>query len=72
MLVEAYVLGLKPGEFWLTTPREFACMQRGFQKVQEMQMQQIAWHAANIMNASGNLKHPVGVDELLGKKKGGK
>jgi hypothetical protein len=28
-----------------------------------------AWHAANVMNASGNLKRPVSVEKLLGKKK---
>jgi hypothetical protein len=34
----------------------------------ELDYERTAWLAANIMNASGNLKRPVTVDRLLGKK----
>lgn len=34
----------------------------------ELDFERTAWLAANIMNASGNLKHPVTVERLLGKK----
>jgi hypothetical protein len=38
---------------------------------QEVRQHLLAWHAANIMNASGNLKRPVTAEKLLGKKRTG-
>lgn len=35
-----------------------------------MDYERTAWLAANIMNASGNMKKPVSADDLLGRKKG--
>lgn len=65
-------LGLKPGEFWELTPREFRLMADGFAEEEKRRFENLhhllAWHAANVMNASGNLKRPVSVEKLLGKK----
>jgi hypothetical protein len=73
MIKTAFTLGIKPDEFWSMIPREFfllvesynAEMEREFEVYQHL----LAWHAANIMNASGNLKRSVTVDKLLGKNK---
>lgn len=35
----------------------------------EMEYEKTAWLSSNIMNASGNLKKPIDVDMLLGRKK---
>lgn len=69
MIKAAFVIGFKPSEFWALTPREFAACNEGYQVRQSNQMRMLAWHAANVMNASGNLRHPVGVEELLGEKR---
>jgi hypothetical protein len=73
MIKTAFTLGIKPDEFWSMIPREFfllvesynAEVEREFEVYQHL----LAWHAANIMNASGNLKRSVTVDKLLGKNK---
>lgn len=66
-------LGLLPNEFWELTPSEFHLMLEGRVEDEERFWENLqylaAWHAANIMNASGNLKKRIkNPEELLGKK----
>lgn len=66
-------LGMKPNEFWELIPSEFLLMVDAFNEAEERKWDNyqhiLAWHAANIMNAAGNLKRPVSIDQLLNKKK---
>lgn len=64
---------MKPDEFWNLIPSEFLLLVDSHNEAEEKKwesyQQILAWHAANIMNASGNLKRPVSVEKLIGKKK---
>jgi Phage tail assembly chaperone protein, TAC len=73
MIKTAFTLGIKPDEFWSMIPREFFLLVEAYNEEVEREFEVyqhlLAWHAANIMNASGNLKRSVTVDKLLGKNK---
>lgn len=65
-----------PDEFWKLTPSEFNLMLEGKLEDEERYWENLryltAWHAANIMNACGNLKKKIkNPEELLGKKNKG-
>ena len=49
--------------------REINDLAEGYEYAQDLEMQKLAWHAANIMNASGHLKRKVTPKKLLGKEK---
>lgn len=62
-----------PEQFWGLTPVQFFLMVKAHgeeeaRRIEALQML-LAWHAANVMNASGNLKRPISVEKLLGKQK---
>jgi hypothetical protein len=63
-------LGLKPSEFWSLTLVEYNELVDAFVYEQKRKFEEthhlLAWHAANVMNASGNLKKPVTVEKLIG------
>ncbi|SMO48815.1 hypothetical protein [Melghirimyces algeriensis] len=50
----------------MLTPRELNEMAEGHQRRQELEMEKLAWHAANLMNI--HLKKKVSVNKLLGRK----
>lgn len=57
-------VGLSPPQFWDLTFREFVLYVEGRTRVWERHREQVAWHAANLMNAWG-VKPKVTVDRLL-------
>ncbi|WP_264672930.1 phage tail assembly chaperone [Heliophilum fasciatum] len=64
-------LRITPDEFWNLTLDELLTMLEAVhekeRELQEAEYNRTAWLAANLMNASGNLKRPVTPDLLLGK-----
>lgn len=66
-------LRLKPSEFWELTLVEVQELIEAVTKEEvrfwEMEYEKTAWLASNLMNVSGNLKKPMDVDTLLGRKK---
>lgn len=60
---------MKPEEFWGLTPAEIGEMADGYEEKMNMQMQMLAWHAANLMNIHLERRNMVTVDKLLGKEK---
>lgn len=59
------LLRLRPWEIGRCTPAELAAMLEAAQEQEERTVELLAWHCANLMNASGNLKQPVTVASLL-------
>src|SRR5690606_37796103 len=62
-------LHLSIDEFWSLTPAEIYDLVEGYQLREEIQMQKIAWHAANLMNIHLPRRKQVTVKKLLGKEK---
>lgn len=64
---------LKPSEFWVLTPVEFSLLVEARSEKDNQNWdvfhQFLAWHASNVMNASGNLKKQITPEKLLSKKK---
>ena len=66
MTLAAYgLLELRPWEIGRCTPAELLAMLEAVQEREDARVELIAWHCANLMNASGNLKQPVSVASLL-------
>lgn len=59
------LLALRPWEVGRCTPAELVAMLEAAREREDERVELIAWHCANLMNASGNLKQPVSVASLL-------
>lgn len=59
------LLGLLPWEIGRCTTAELAAMLEAAMDRQDEMVELLAWHCANLMNASGNLKQPMTVVRLL-------
>ena len=60
------LLGLLPWEFDRLTPQELTRLSRWAQWREDRQWELAAWMCANLMNASGNMKHAKQPSDLLG------
>lgn len=73
MAVVAAEVGLLPDQWWEMTPREFELHVKGFRNRMERELERLAWHAANIINAipyfGKGRKKAVTIDQLLGRKR---
>jgi len=58
-------LRLRPWEVGRCTPAELTAMLEAARDQEDQTVELLAWHCANLMNASGNLKQPVSVAQLL-------
>jgi len=47
------------------TPREWQDLVQGFGDKKRVELRNVAWAVANLMNASGNMKKAVTVESLL-------
>lgn len=68
-MVTAASVGVKPDEFWEMTLREFDCVMQGQAKRVRINLEMMAWHAANIMNCWTKAGSKVSVRKLLGDEK---
>jgi hypothetical protein len=66
MLQGAQFLGISTAEFWRMTPFEFQLRVEAAGKARESDRRFSAAMTANLINAAGRLKHPIGVDDLIG------
>lgn len=60
---------MSPDQFWSLTPTEIYELADGYNQRQEMELQKLAWHAANVMNVHLPKRRQVTVKKLLGKEK---
>lgn len=47
-------------------PIDFDAYLEAQKTIERKQMQLLAWHAANIMNGTGNFKPPLQIEDLIG------
>jgi len=64
------VLDLSPSEFATLTFEEFGQLVTGYQKRFELTREREAHWVAALMNATGNFKKPITVDQLIGRRPG--
>lgn len=52
-------------EFWRSSPAEMAELMAGYEFRLKMTQRLLAWHAANVMNASGFMKRAITMKDLM-------
>jgi hypothetical protein len=62
---------LLPPQFYALTPAEFADLCRGFEDRRRLEDERTAGFVCVVVNACGNLKRPLTVEKLIGKRKHG-
>jgi hypothetical protein len=63
-------LELLPEQFWQLTPREFDLMMKGHDHREDLKLERTAWALCQLLNATGNFKRLVSIDDLIVRKKG--
>ena len=60
-------IGLEYDYFMSLTPKLWKLLAKGYQQKEMERTRLFAWSIAHLMNASGNMKKPITIDDLLPK-----